>query len=236
MKSVAIMQPYFFPYLGYFQLVHSSDLFICFDDVNFIKKGWIHRNQLIVNGKAHLFSIPLIGASQNKKINQLELEGFSKWREGFLKMVRMNYGKCSEYNLVYPWLENLLNQDHNQISELNYSSIIGVLEFLDCNSSKVIRTSSLYHNADLVAQERIIDICKQEKADVYINAIGGQDLYQKEAFNQCGMELRFLKSREIIYPQKSDIFVPYMSILDVLFNVPVQAVKNLFDNYDLLKP
>jgi hypothetical protein len=76
----------------------------------------------------------------------------------------------------------------------------------------------------------------QEKADVYINAIGGQDLYQKDAFNQCGMELRFLKSREINYPQKSDIFVPYMSILDVLFNVPVQEVKNLFNNYDLLKP
>ncbi len=236
MKSVAIMQPYFFPYLGYFQLVHSSDAFICFDDVNFIKKGWIHRNQLIINGQSHLFSIPLIGASQNKKINQLELDNFSKWREGFLKMIRMSYGKCSEYNLVFPWLEKLLNQEHGLITELNYNSIVGVLEFLDINSSKVIKTSSIYNNADLVAQKRIIDICMQEKADVYINAIGGQNLYQKDAFNQCGMELCFLKSREINYPQKSDIFVPYMSILDVLFNVPMQEVKNLFNNYDLLKP
>ena len=111
MKSVAIMQPYFLPYLGYFQLIHASDLFVCFDDVNYIKKGWINRNQILVNGKPHLFTIPLLGASQNKKINQIELDDFSKWRANFLKMIQFNYAKCSQYEHVFPWLENVLIDD-----------------------------------------------------------------------------------------------------------------------------
>lgn len=235
MKSVAIMQPYFFPYLGYFQLIHASDLFVCFDDVNYIKKGWINRNQILVNGKPHLFTIPLLGASQNKKINQIELEDFSKWRANFLKTIQFNYAKCSQYEQVFPWLENVLIEDTQKVADLNYQSIVGVLDYLALDASKVIRSSSIYNNVELAGQDRILDICIQEKADQYINAIGGAELYQSDDFMQRSIELRFLKSSQLIYPQKSDIFVPYMSMLDVLFNVSKRDVVAMLNNYDLLK-
>jgi hypothetical protein len=236
MKSVAIMQPYFFPYLGYFQLIHSVDLFVCFDDVNFIKKGWIHRNQIVVNGGSHLFTVPLTRASQNRKINQIELDEFYKWRTVFLKMIRLNYSKCPQFDVVFNWLETCLNRDFDKISELNYLTILEVLKFLDIDSRKVVRSSSIYNNSDLVGQDRILDICLQEGASRYINAYGGRELYQNEFFQEQNIELRFLKTGKIIYPQKSDIFVPYMSILDLLFNVPKHDVNGMLNKYDLLTP
>jgi hypothetical protein len=236
MKSVAIMQPYFFPYLGYFQLIDAVDKFVCFDDVNYIKKGWINRNQILVDGQPHMFTIPLTGASQNRKINELNLNDYSKWSFAFLKMVQLNYAKCTQYEVLYPWLEELLNRSFIGIAELNYTTIIEVLKLLGMDFHKVQATSSSYKNQSLSAQERILDICLQEQANKYVNPIGGQELYQKEFFSRRKVELSFLKSNSITYPQKSDIFVPYMSILDVLFNVSKHEIVTMLKNYELIVP
>ncbi len=236
MKSLAVMQPYFFPYLGYFQLIDSVDKFVCFDDVNYIKKGWINRNQILVNGRAHIFTVPLVGASQNKKINELELSEYSSWCFGFLKMVRLNYTRSSQFELVYPWLEDVLNRRYIGISDLNYNTTIEVLKFLGLDFQKVQASSMSYNNDCLIAQERILDICFQEKVGRYVNAIGGQGLYQKEVFSERNVHLTFLKSNTISYQQKSNIFVPNLSILDVLFNVPRHEVLLLLKNYELIEP
>src|SRR5687768_6232595 len=108
--KLAIMQPYFLPYLGYYQLVNAVDTFVFFDDVNFIKKGWIHRNQVLVNGEAHKFTIPLKDASQNKKIYEVHLSDYAAWRDSFLKIIDFNYKKAPYYENTRELLAKILFQ------------------------------------------------------------------------------------------------------------------------------
>jgi hypothetical protein len=236
MKKVAIMQPYFLPYIGYFQLIYSSDCFVFLDDVNFIKKGWVNRNQMVVNGAAHMFTIPLQGASQNKKINELALANFTEWRNAFLKMVVFNYKKSPFFNSFFPVLENALAGDFDTISTLNKTSIVHVLQYLQLPHGHIVDSSSQYQNQELKGQDRIIDICLQEKATQYHNPIGGMELYHPKDFLERNMQLYFLKTAPIHYSQNCNIFVPYMSILDVLMNVSPEETCTLMNQFELIQP
>lgn len=104
------MQPYLFPYLGYFQLIQAVDKFILLDDVNFIKRGWVNRNRILVNGKDHLFSLPLQRASQFKKINDLKLADYPGWRNRFFKTLTHAYRQASQYEPVMKMLHQALPQ------------------------------------------------------------------------------------------------------------------------------
>jgi hypothetical protein len=236
MRKVAIMQPYFLPYMGYFQLTQSVDCFVFLDDVNYIKKGWVNRNQILVNGAAHLFTIPLQGASQNKKINELSLSQFNDWKNAFLKNIVFNYKKSPFFSSFYPVLEELLSTEFETIAALNKASIISILHYLQLRHSHLIDSSAQYKNQELKGEERIIDICKQEKATHYHNPIGGVELYNSEKFKEHQIELFFLKPGSIQYSQNCDIFVPYMSILDVLMNVSPEETCALMNQFELIQP
>ena len=133
--KVAIMQPYFLPYLGYFQLVGAVDTFVFFDDVNFIKKGWINRNNVLIDNKAHLFTIPLKKVSQNKMINETCISDYPAWKKQFIQLVETGYKKAPFYNEIYEWLQELLNRkDFELVSELAAESIISVAKLLGLNT------------------------------------------------------------------------------------------------------
>jgi hypothetical protein len=221
------MQPYVFPYIGYFQLIHAVDKFILYDDVNFINKGWINRNNILVSGQPHLFTIPLKDASQNKLIHEVELANNDPWQKKLLKTIRQSYQKAPYFEKVFVLIEEIVNLKVQTIHELATSAILKTCAFLEIQTI-IEASSTIYKNTHLKGQNRIIDICKQENADHYINPIGGMELYDRHTFETEGIKLDFIKSMASPYPQFKNAFVPWLSIIDLLmFNSPEDMMKHL---------
>jgi len=230
--KLAIMQPYFFPYLGYFQLAKAVDRFVFYDDVTFIKGGWIYRNRILINKIPAYWGVPMKGASSNKLINEIELDPNPLWKKKLLKTIEINYKKAPHFQEVFPLINHVINMKTEKLSAIARESVIQVAQYLDLKT-KFITSSTRYNNQHLKAVERVIDICKQNNANIYINAKGGQSLYDKETFQQEDIQLQFISSQAIVYPQFSKDFMPALSIIDVLmFNTP-QQVQTYLDQYDL---
>lgn len=234
LMKIAIMQPYFLPYIGYFQLLAVVDKFILLDDVNYINRGWINRNRLLLNGKAHTFTIPLAGASQNKQIYEIELVTDNNWREKLLRTIRLSYATAPHYGDIFVVLEKIITYPSKQLDDFLRYSICEIAKYLLLDETKIVKTSRNYNNKNLKGQERILDICLQEKADVYINPIGGVNLYNKNSFLEKGIQLQFLQSRQIIYQQGKFEYVPWLSILDVLMYNEIPVVQRLLFEADQL--
>jgi len=233
MKSIAIMQPYFLPYMGYFQLMAAVDKFVVFDDVNFINRGWINRNRLLLNGDAHTFTIPLHGASQNRLICEIELDNDQSWRKKLLRTIRQAYGKAPCYAKVSALLESLIHYPSSRLDEFLLNSLREVVRYLSLGV-EIVSTSRIYENAHLKGQERILDICRQERAHIYINPIGGVDLYDRASFSQQELSLYFLRSRPVSHSQGKGEHVPGLSIMDALmFNEPA-GIRQLLNEMDLV--
>ena len=232
---LAVMQPYIFPYLGYFQLVEAVDTFTFFDDVNFIKRGWIHRNQLLVSGQKHLFSVPLQQASQNKLIKDIPLHpsNYGQWRDKFLKAVYQSYRRAPFFQGVFTLLSGVLERPHETIATLAIDSVESVARFVGLKTS-YDRSSSLDYDRSLTGQGKIIEICELLQATTYINPIGGTALYEAEKFSQRGLALRFIQSSVIRYAQGKNSFVPHLSIIDVLMYNEVSDVNHFLQQYTLI--
>lgn len=214
-KSVAIMQPYIFPYLGYFQLIASVDEFVVYDDVNFIKKGWIHRNNILINGQSSQFNIPLIQASQNKKINEIEVANDTLWQAKLLKSIEQAYKKAPFFYETFDLISKIINHPQINLAQFITYSLKEICQYLALKT-KIIESSSVFGNESLKAQNRIIDICQRLNATHYINAIGGKELYDFESFMHQNIQLKFIKSNPIVYKQFKNEFVNHLSIIDVL--------------------
>jgi hypothetical protein len=231
--TIAIMQPYIFPYIGYFQLINAVDKFIIYDDVNYINKGWINRNNILVSGQAHLFTIPLKDASQNKLINEVELSKSDPWQKKFLKTVQQSYQKAPYFQKVFVLIEEIVNLDVQTVYELTLNALIKTSAFMEIKT-EIVPSSSIYNNTKLKGPERILDICKQENASHYINPIGGMELYDKSKFEKEGIRLDFIKSVSSPYIQFKNAFVPWLSVIDVLmFNSP-DEIRQQLEAYELI--
>lgn len=233
--SLAIMQPYFLPYIGYFQLISAVEKFVFYQDVNFIKQGWINRNNILIQNKASLFSVPLENASSFSLIQEVKLheKQFPLWRNKFLKTLEMNYKKAPFFEDVFALLRSFLEFDGLTISELAQQSTVSICRYLSIDTI-FVENSSVYNNADLKASKRVQDICFKEKANVYINPIGGQELYNKTDFKNQSIDLFFIKSQPIEYKQFSNLFVPWLSIIDVMMFNSVDKIKEFLNNYQLV--
>lgn len=231
--KVSIMQPYFFPYIGYFQLIANSDVFVIYDDVNFIKKGWINRNTILVNNTPYLFSIPLQNVSQNKLINEIFISDLDKWKTDLLKTISFSYKKAPFYQDVYPLIEKIISFDELNLALYIQNSLQNLCEYLNLNT-KLIMSSEIVKYNDLRGENKIIDICLQLGANQYINAIGGIELYKQDNFQVKNIELKFIKSENIIYKQFKNEFKPWLSIIDVLMFNSKSDVVRMLNQYDLL--
>lgn len=217
------MQPYIFPYIGYYQLFASADEFVFFDDVNYINKGWINRNQILIGGKAYMFSIPLREASQNKLICDTYIADMN-WRPKLFKTIEMAYSKASEFKVVFDLILRILNADSARISDIAAASVTEVAAFLGIERSWKL-SSEIDYNRDNKGQDKIIDICSKLSASVYINASGGRELYNAEIFQKAGIELKFIHPEIHEYRQFSNDFIPNLSIIDVLMHNPKEEVS-----------
>ena len=229
---LAIMQPYIFPYIGYYQLIGAVDKFVIYDDVNFINKGWINRNNILVNEKAFLFTVPLKEASQNKLIREIDIAD-AAWGKKLLKTIEQAYKKAPFFQTIHELVSQVVLGETGNISVLCRLSLEKVMEYLGLQTL-LVPSSTIYSNTHLKAQERILDICRVENATNYINPIGGMEIYTRELFNQAGIKLNFLRSGAVEYKQFKNQFVPSLSIIDVLMFNSKDEIKKMLDIFDLV--
>lgn len=232
---LGIMQPYLFPYIGYFQLINAVEKFVIYDDVNFIRQGWINRNRILLNGNAHLFTVPVKSISSFKAINEVEIDqkSFPQWKIKFFKTFDAAYKKSPHYKEISAVVTDVFEAQVRTINEMASKSIFTIAEYLNLPTHFVL-SSSIYNNVHLKAQERVLDICLQEKASTYINAKGGCELYSKKVFAKNRITLKFVSTGSICYKQFSEPFVPHLSIIDVLMFNSKEYVNQFLNCYELV--
>lgn len=227
------MQPYLFPYLGYFQLLQSSDIFVFYDDVNFIKNGWINRNRVLNQGKPLYLTIPVNNASSNIKINEVKSTVDPKWSEKIDKQITQLYGKAPYYSEVRPVVMSVLSSGDQYISEMASRSIQAICSYLDYPKEFKTSSVSFPDTIGMDRADRLIDICKRLDCSMYVNLAGGRELYQKEYFSRNGVDLSFVDSSLPEYKQFNHPFVSGLSIIDVLMFNDKKTVLELFKDYRL---
>jgi hypothetical protein len=230
---VAIMQPYFLPYVGYYQLIGAVDLFIVYDNIKYTKKGWINRNRLLLNGKDATFSLPLKHDSDALDVRDRELANtFS--REKLLNHFREAYRRAPFFEQTFSLLEGIVRYERNNLFDYLHHSVVAACNHLGIDTEiRISSTVPIDHS--LKSQDKVLALCRSVGADVYINAVGGIDLYSREVFRNCGIELRFIRPMEFAYRQFGAAFVPWLSIVDVMMFNPLNEVAAcIASNYELV--
>ena len=231
--KLGIMQPYFVPYIGYWQLMNLVDTYIFYDDVNYIKGGWINRNRIFNNPTPIYFNIPLIKASSNKKINEIQVNIHSPFINKNLRTIENIYHKAPYYSEVYPLIKEICLCNKNNLAEYIIKSISIIANYLDIHTN-FIKSSELEKNNALHGEEKILDICNRLNANEYYNAIGGKSLYSFEHFNKHNIKLNFIKTNDIIYKQFNNIFYPNLSIIDIMMFNNKKTISNMLLDYTLI--
>lgn len=233
-SRIAVMQPYLFPYIGYFQLINAVDKFVFYDDVDFIKNGWINRNRILINGDPKYFTVPCKNVSSYKKINNTKHALTQRQVRKLRKKIEFAYKGAPFFEQVYGIVEKVFERKTAYISELAIESVKRSSEYLGLKCS-FVKSSEKYRNVELNAADRLIDICKTEKKEHYINPIGGQELYEKKYFREKGISLQFLNPKALEYEQFGKDFVPWLAIIDVMmFNSPEKIRTKLLTSYKLI--
>lgn len=231
--KLGIMQPYFFPYIGYWQLMNAVDKYVIYDDVNFIKGGWVNRNRILMNGEPKFINVKMSGSSPNKLINEIEVANDCVYKKKFLKTMENCYSKAPYYFQVINIIEDIINNEEKNLAKYLEYSIKKICEYLEINT-EIIISSEINKDNSLKAKDKVIEICKILGADEYYNSIGGQSLYSYDEFEDNGLKLNFLKTDMIEYTQFNNQFVQNLSILDVIMFNSVEQIKLMLEKYKII--
>jgi len=227
--KLSVMQPYLFPYIGYFQMIYAADLFLIYDDVAYIKQGYINRNNILSpNGKTR-FTVPVPGASSNKLISELS---FSPDVGKVLKTIEQSYSKAPYFTEIFPMVRETLEFGDRSIASVCQKGYETIFSYLGVEK-QIKKTSTLKYDRSATANDRLIALCHQFNADCYINAPGGRKLYTKQKFAEQGIDLRFIDSCSVKHSQGGEDFVPNLSIIDILMNCSPSLVIEHMKSYEL---
>lgn len=229
--KVAIHQPYYIPYIGYWQLIKSVDLFAIADNYNYIKGGWINRNRILNNGDVQYFNIEVAHVSQNRYISEHILKPIEKQKK--LNQLRGFYRKAPFKNEGLELMEKILSFEGYSLSDFLYRSICIICDYLQINT-RIVKTSDYEQDPELKFANRIYDYCRQMGADEYHNLIGGVNLYNFDEFRDHGIKLAFVEALPYEYPQNSKEFIFGLSIIDVIMNNSVEDIQCILDSYKLI--
>lgn len=235
MKKIGIMQPYFFPYMGYWQLIGAVDTYVVFDDVNYIKRGWINRNRIrLASGESSYIRLPVSKVSQNKLICEHSISNLTEARSLLLKTLEYNYKKRPYYQEGLSVAREVFNSDSLNLADFLYNQIKVISSYFGF-TTEIIRSSDLRNNKTLSGQEKILDIVKLLQGDVYINAIGGKELYNSGNFSRSDVQLYFLNPYLPPYDQGFSNFLPSLSVLDIVMNCSRGEASLMANHCDLVK-
>lgn len=233
--KIGIMQPYFMPYIGYFQLINAVDEFVVYDNIEYTKKGWINRNRILVNGKDEFITLSLKKDSDYLAIVERSLsDSFDEDRVKMLRKVKENYRKAPNFEEGYTLFETILSYEDRNLFRFILHSIQSVCAYLEIITPLVV-SSTIDANHNLKGEDKVISYCQARGATQYINPIGGLELYSRERFREAGLELKFLKSQLVDYPQFNHELLPWLSILDVImFNKQAVVKEKINREYSLI--
>lgn len=234
-NTVSIMQPYFLPYLGYWQLINLSDIFVIYDDIEFTKKGWINRNNYLVNGKKTLFTLPLKKDSDFLSVNERFVsEEFKKSKVKILNQFSSSYKKSEYFDESFLLFKKILNNEDSNLFNFIRSSIIEIASYLDIKTEIKV-SSSIGEYSKIKGTDKVLDICTKLRASNYVNPIGGLELYSKNDFAKKKIDLHFHKINKIEYGQiMVNDFEPNLSIIDVIAMNGKEKTIQLLDSYSLV--
>jgi hypothetical protein len=231
--KIAIMQPYFLPYLGYFQLISAVDSFVVYDTIQYTKKGWINRNQMLRNGAAVMVSLPVKKGSDYLDVVDRKLaDDFDP--KALQNQIAGAYRMAPYFSSTMPLIESILQYRSANLFDFLFHSLRQCCEHLNI-ATPLMRSSAVEKGPSLLkGQDRVIDICRRLSGDVYINPPGGRALYAAKDFKAERLALQFIRPRLRSYPQIGAGFVPSLSILDVMmFNRPDHINGTLLKDFDL---
>jgi hypothetical protein len=230
---LAIMQPYFLPYIGYYQLIAAVDTFVVYDNIKYTKKGWINRNRMLLNGTGVMFSLPLRKDSDLLDIVQRELAtDFDRTK--LLNKIAGAYGKAPHFEQTFSLLDRIVHYEDSNLFRFIHHSIVETCAHLGLGTD--IRISSeIAIDHELKGQDKVLALCQAAGVDTYINSIGGTELYSQDEFSGRGIKLKFIKAKTFNYPQFGASFVPWLSIVDVLMFNPLDTVRAcIASNFELI--
>ena len=228
------MQPYFLPYIGYFQLIAACDLFVVYDNIKYTKKGWINRNRMLLNGADAMFSLPLQAGPDHLDVVERELAP-GKERHKWLAQLKGAYRHAPHYAATLPLLERIAACPEDNLFRFLHAALLATCEHLAITTPiRISSTVSIDHA--LKGQDKVLALCEALHARSYVNAIGGMELYAREDFAARGIALHFIRARPLDYPQlDGKPHVPWLSIVDVLMFNPLDTVRSLVHtHYDLI--
>ena len=239
------MQPYFFPYIGYWQLINAVNEFILFDDVQYIRHGWINRNRVLSsNGGWHYLTIDLKKHSRDEKIKDIQISENLYMKSKIYASLSVYKNKARFYNETMELISNILDKiDTSYISEINFTIVKDVCDYLGIKTRISISSEQNFDYSKVkLPGDWALEISKQMGGNEYINPYSGKELFDSLKFLKNNIKLRFIKSKDIIYDQGGSNFEPWLSIIDVLmFNGREKTINFLKycdlygDNYELLE-
>lgn len=231
--KLGIMQPYFMPYIGYWQLMNLVDQYVIYDDVNFIKGGWINRNRILVNGAPKYFNVPMLGSSSNVLINEVRVDHNAAVIRKSLRSIEGAYKKAPYFDIVNPMLEEILWCGEDNIAKYIEHSFRVICKYLDIRTELIV-SSDLDKDTTLKGQDKVIAICRLLGATEYYNAIGGRELYSYDAFRERGLQLKFVETKNIVYQQFDNTFQPNLSIIDMMMFNSRDKIREYLEAYTLI--
>ena len=231
--KLGIMQPYFLPYIGYYQLINAVDLFIIYDNIKYTKKGWINRNRMLQNGKAAMFSLPLKSDSDYLDVRDRQLAATFD-RDKLPNRFKEVYRRAPFFLQTFPLIEQVVHCKDTNLFRFLHHSIVETCKHLGIMTPIKV-SSSIAMDHDLKNQDKVLAICGEVGARTYLNPIGGKEIYSKEDFSRQNIALQFISSKSCEYPQFGGEFVPWLSIVDMMMFNSLESLQNHFlNNFELL--
>ena len=246
-KSIAAMQPYFLPYIGYFQLINKVDIFIVYNLVNYRKKSWINKNRIKDKGSSLPVNIivPVQNQTSFKLISDIKMSSNMEWKNKIENLLFFNYKKSEFFKEVFPLLQNILKYETDEIHNYNSNAIKRICSALEISTKIVSNNDSFIEiektlskikiqNGTEIKEQRVFELCKYYNAKTYLNPINGMELYDFKRFKNQGFNLKFIQSKRVEYPQFNMPFEPNLSIVDVLFHNGFKGTKALLSEHSII--
>lgn len=231
--KLGIMQPYLFPYIGYFQLIRAVDVFVALDDVQWINRGWINRNRYLIQGRPLYFTLPVEKGASSMNINQRVFAPDIEYhKQHILRQIGYGYGKAPHFDEVFPLVSRCFSCKENNVSAFIVNSLRECCTYLNI-ATPIVLSSELDKRNELKAQERMLDINRVMGSHHYINPIGGIGLYDKARFEEMGVRFNFIRTREVTYPQFKNDFLPSLSVIDVMMFNSVEEISRMLEEFNL---
>ena len=235
---IGIMQPYFFPYVGYFSLIEYVDKFIFFDTPQYISHGWVNRNRVLKqDGNPDYIIVPIKKAPQETSIKDIEIANNKKWRETIVGKLTIYKRKAPNYDIVMDFIKDVLYEsEHSNLSELNCRSIVRTCEFIGLKGNfDVFSKMNLQIDQIHAPDEWALYITKALQGDIYVNPPGGQSFFDKEKYKSNNIKLQFLESGLKPYIQRIGHFEPGLSIIDVMMFCKSGEIKDILEDYRIIE-